>query len=409
MRKEGRHRGNYFVVPSWRIRVSMDEMPKQSSETPRDAREIREAKEMQPMFERKAQEVCDEGFGMMRELHDGKDVFHTSEHPKEMEARAEEIAGVLHASFEERMLTKDAIAWHDVIIEKDEADPGSVVAMIKRHRGARVGDKPNAENGNEAKSADELIKRMEQANEEAKKAGEGEVFTKTQMEKVRWAIDATYPDVALGPDFKGALFEEYPYYEIAIRNNPELGTLLAELKEQGITKGANFYQPHLETYLEKGEKVPVEVLMTALSDLGTAGMGSVQEFAVEGDKEMRELLGNLLKPDVLKRVADGGEETDIADREKASAFFSGWLESQTSFATWQALRFEKIAHLLKETQGMGDDEVQGLRDLFGNYVQNIRGVRDRAQEVKSKYEEIKTELGEKEAFQYLARTMHYEI
>lgn len=369
----------------------------------------KEMRERQPMFERKAQEVRDEGFRMMRELHDGKDIFHTSEHPEGMEAASDKIGDVLHASGEERMLAKDAIAWHDVIIEKDEADSGNVVAMIKRHRGARVGDKPNAENGNEAKSADELIKRMEQANEEAKKNGEPEVFTKPQMEKVRWAIDATYPDVALGPDFKGALFEEYPYYEIAIRNNPALGELLNELKEQGIVKGANFHQPHMETPLEKGEKVPLEVLLTALSDLRVAGMGSVQEFALEGDKEMRELLGNLLKEDVLQRVANGEEEADIADREKASAFFSGWLESQASFATWQALRFEKIAHLLKETQGMGDDEVQGLRGLFGHYVQNIRGVRDRAQEAKSKYEEIKTRLGEKEAFQHLARTMHYEI
>lgn len=362
--------------------------------------------EMQ-IFEKKGEEIERKGLAMMKELHDGKDIFHTSEHPKQMEVRANRIADVLHVSPEQRMLAGMAVAWHDVIIEKDEADPGSIVSMIKRHRGARVGDKPNGAEGNEAKSADALIKQMEKANEEA---GE-EVFTEQHMKTGRWAIDATYPDVAVGeaPEFKGSVFEEYPYYEIAVGNNPQLGELLNELKEQGIVKGANFYQPHLETALEKGEKVPMEVLLTALSDLGVAGMGSTEEFAEEGDKEMRELLGNLRKPEIGDRVANGDEEEDVGDRAKASAFFSGWLESQTSFVTWQALRFEKIAHLLKETQMLADDEIQGLRSLFGNYVKNIRGVRDRAQEVKSKYEEIKTGLGEKEAFQYLARTMHYEM
>ncbi len=360
---------------------------------------------MHPVFEQKAKEIERDGLQMMKELHDGKDVFHTSEHPISMEMRADKLAEVFHASPEERMLTKMAIAYHDTIIEKDEADPGSVIGMIKRHRGAREGDKPNGAEGNEAKSADELIKRMRQANEEA---GE-EVFTKAQMEKARWGIDATYPDVALGADFKGASFEEYPYYEVAIKNNSELGELLTELKEQGITKGALFYQPHLENPLEKGQKVPHEVLMTALADLGASGMGSIEEFAQEGDNEMRELLGNLRNVDVLERVANGNEEVNIADRGKASAMFTGWLESQPSFAVGQALRFEKIAHLLKEKQGMADEDVRGLRKLFGNYVQNIRGVRDRARDVKVKYEEIKTGLGEKEAFQYLARTMHYEI
>ncbi|MDP3778655.1 MAG: hypothetical protein Q8R30_01225 [bacterium] len=381
----------------------MKETYEPSGSLEREHGDKREA--LQPVFEQKAKEIERDGLKMMEELHDGKDVFHTSEHPKSMEIRADKIAEVLHASKEERMLAKMDIAYHDTIIEKDEADPGSVIGMIKRHRGAREGDKPNGAEGNEAKSADELIKRMIQANEEA---GE-EVFTETHMKNARWAIDATYPDVALGADFKGAAFEEYPYYEIAIRNNSELGELLAELKEQGITKGALFYQPHMETPLEKGEKVPNEVLMTALADLGASGMGSVEEFAQEGDNEMRELLGNLRKEEVLERVANGDEEADVADRGKAAAMCTGWLESQPSFAVWQALRFEKIAHLMKEKQGMADEDIQGLRKLFGNYAQNVRGQRDRAREVKSKYEEIKTSLGEKESFKYLARTMHYEI
>lgn len=371
-----------------------------------------ETKEVNPVFEHYTKEIARQGYMMMEEIHDNRDVFHISEHPRSMERRAETIGTALGASPEEMLLTKDAIAFHDTIIEVDEADPGSVVAMIKRHRGARVGDKLFGYEGNESKSADELIVRMEKANAQSKEDTGKEIFTQEQMDNVRWAIDATYPDVLMlrFEDYHEEINgKQYDYYAIAREQNHELAVLLDELKEQGITKGALFYQPHLENSLSKGEKVPVEVLMTALPDLGAAGMAPTEEFAGEGDKEMRELLGNLRKPEIWDRVANGDEEADIADRVNASTFFCGWLESQTSFATWQALRFEKIAYLLKETQMLPDDYVDGLRNLFSNYIKNIRGVRDRAHEVKSKYEEIKTGHGEKEAFQYIARTMHYEI
>ena len=62
------------------------------------------------------------------------------------------------------------------------------------------------------------------------KAGK-ELFTEEQIRTAVWAIEATYPDVNLGPDFNGTPFEEYPYYETALEQNPGLRKLFDELKK----------------------------------------------------------------------------------------------------------------------------------------------------------------------------------
>lgn len=361
------------------------------------------------IFENVSKEIKLSGYRFHKQEHDreGRDpkIYHTSEHLRTLEQRAEKMAEVLNLSPEQRAVAEMAIDWHDTVIEYDEADPNNFLAMIRRHRGAREGDKPSGTEGNEGRSTRLLEEEMRKANERAGR----EIFTEEQIRTAVWAIDATYSDVNLGPDFKGAPFEEYPYYEVAMRQNPALGELFDELKKQGVVKGPLFFQPHLERPLENGQPVPREVLITALADLGAAGLAGKEEFFKEGDDEMRELHANLRRPEVMHRLAEGDEDADRVDCEKATAAFMSWLDSQPGFVAWQNLRFEKIVHLLKQQNGISPEEEQGLRGQFSHYPDNIRATRDRAKELKVQVEQIKATDGEKEAFLYLVRNMHYEI
>lgn len=360
-------------------------------------------------FEKAAKEIKDGGYILHEQEHDrgGRDpkIYHTSEHPRTLERRAEQMAEVLRLSPKQRAVVRMAIAWHDTVIEYDSADPNDLLATVRRHRGAREGDQPNGVEGNEAKSAALLEHKMRETNELAKQ----EVFTEEQIHIARWAIEATYPDVNFGPDSKGAAFEEYPYYEASIAQNPSLAALFNELKIAGIIRGPLFFQPHLEHLLEAGHAVPREVLTVALIDLGAAGMAEKEVFFQEGDSEMRELYANLLIPDTMRRLVEGEEEADQIDREKTVSVFLGWLESQPGFAAWQFLRFEKILYLLRQMEALTPEEEEGLRAPFDHFADNVRATRDRAGELKRKFEEVKSASGERVAFRYLAENLHYEI
>ncbi|TSC71030.1 MAG: hypothetical protein G01um101470_765, partial [Parcubacteria group bacterium Gr01-1014_70] len=245
-----------------------------------DNREATETAETS--FEEASKAIRDNGYRSHREAHDkeGRDpkTYHTSEHPRTMEGRAEQMANTFRLSPEERAAVKMEIAWHDTTIEYDKADPNNLLAMIRRHRGAREGDTPKGADGNEGQSARSLEQEMREVNRLAKR----EIFTEEQIHNGVWAIDATYPDVNFGQDFKGAKFKEYPYYDVAIAQNPDIGALFDELETQGINKGPLFFQPHLEKPLEEGQKVPKEVLVVALSDLGAAGTAEKEVFFKEG-------------------------------------------------------------------------------------------------------------------------------
>ena len=358
-------------------------------------------------FENAVNGIKDRGYQFHAREHDREGrhpkIFHTSEHPHTLEGRKEQMADVLHLSLKQRAVAGMTIAWHDTVIEYDEADPNNLLAMIRRHRGAREGDAPFGREGNEGKSARLVEDEMRRANKEAGI----EIFTEEDIRAAVLGVDATYPDANLGKDFKGAQFDEYPYFAIALEQNPYLGKLFAELKEGGLVKGPLFSQPHLEKPLEDGIPVPKEVLVVALADLGAAGFSSTEEFFNEGNDEMRELYGNLRRPEVLSRMGSGESDADRADREKAMGAFVGWLNSQAGFAAWQALRFEKIVHLLKQQNAITKEEGAGLRGQFSHYGDNIRAALERARNLKAQVEEIKSRTGEKEAFQYLAEAMGY--
>lgn len=327
--------------------------------------------------------------------------FHLPEHLRRVWERSGKIASVFALSPRRRQLIEIGAAIHDLEINYTPADPKELLAMITRHRGARDGDKPNGANGNEARSAGCAKKRMFEANTEAGR----ELFSQQEIATVVWEIDATYPDVNLGPDFKGLPFDQYPFFSKVREQNRQLDDFLSELKESGITKGPLFSQPHLEKPLEAGLEVPPEVLIIGLTDLGAAGMDSKEIFFSEGDAEMRELYGNLRKPEVFRGLCEIPEKS--GDRAKVAQAFLSWLDSQPGFATWQWLRLEKIILLLKREKRISPAKEKKLRDLFSRFEENIKAAQRRAQKIRSDYEGQKT-INEQEAFKKLAKEVGYK-
>lgn len=358
-------------------------------------------------FEKAAKKVKAEGYQLMEANHDlgGEDPkeYHTSEHPHSLEPRADRMADIFHSPHHKRELTNIYISFHDTIIEYKHADPKNIVGMIQRRRGAREGD-PSGSGGNEALSGQKMAEEMRRANEEAGR----EIFSEESIQTGIFAIDATYPGVDFGPDFKGAPFEKYPQYKTIIEENPAAKETIDMLKGRGIERGPLFFQPHLESALERGEKVPTEVLITALADLGAAGIEGRSKFFAEGDAEFRELYENIRKPENLSRLLEGDGDADREDRAKVVGAMTSWLQSQPGFAAWQMLRFEKIVHLLKQNGEIDSAKEEGLRKMFEHYPDNVKSTLERVDSRKKDYERIKELGGEKQAFAYLAKEMGYK-
>jgi len=358
------------------------------------------------IFEATAKKIIERGYERMSREHDhgGRDpkIYHVSEHPRTLEGRAEKIASILGLSPKEHLLVRMGIAFHDLVIGYDTPDPDKLLGVIRRHRGARVGDIPKGLHGNEAKSAIALAQDMRKANT---RAGQ-EIFSIEDIGNATWTIDATYPNIDLGADSSGAPFESYPYFEIAMKNQ-ELKKFVEDSRSKGVIKGPHFFQPHLEQALEQGTPVPHEVLTVALSDLGGGGIDAKERFFKEGDDEMRELYVNLQSPktwgSVMQQNAVGR-----ANREKVTRALLLWLDRQVGFIVWQALRFEKIMHLSEKNGDITHDEAEKLRALFSNYVPNARATYERSQIMRKELEHITQDKNEYEAFLHLTRSMHFE-
>jgi hypothetical protein len=364
---------------------------------------------LESSFEKASREIENKGYRIHEQNHDegGIDpkIYHISEHPKILKLRAELMIAIFNLSPKQRVVIEMAIAWHDTIINYDKPDPDNLLGMIRRRRGAREGDMPNEAEGNEGQSGKSLEQEMLEVNRIAKK----EIFTEEQIINAVWGVHATYPDVNFGKDFKGAKFEEYPYYNFAVAQNQAIGRLFEWLKTQNITKGLLFFQPHLEIPLEQMQKVPKEVLIVALSDLGGAGMAGKEAFFKEGDDEMRELYYNLLQPDIMYGLINGDGEQDQFDRKEVADAFFKWLENQIGFVAWQALRFEKILHLLKKQDDISPAEEEKLRFQFSHFEDNVRATCDRTEKLKEEFKKTKSNpnFGEAKAFLNLAQTLGY--
>ena len=355
-----------------------------------------------------------EGNELMAQNHGPKGdqkVYHTLEmHVEPLQERAEKIGDILGLSPEQRKLIAAAISYHDTTIEYDAPDPENVVGMVRRHRGAREGDQPMGEKGNEAVSADDMEKAMRQMNAEAGK----DIFSEEQIKTGRWAIDATYPKADFGPDFKGAEFEKDPLYEQIIAHNPRVGKMIEFMRERGITKGPHFSQPHLEDPLIRGEKVPEEVIAVAVSDLGGFGMEDVQGSFGEGDREGKESFHNLRNPDTIARLMSddkGKKKEDIIkdqeDRTKASNAILGWWGSQTGFGMWQMMRSTKLMYLLEKNGQLTPEKEAQFNSLLGHYEENLKAAAERHEAITAQFNEIKEADGDKKAFEYVAKEMKF--
>ena len=348
-----------------------------------------------------------QGDELMASLNDAESkepkVYHTSEHPKALQERAKRIADVLGLGVEQRYLIAIAISYHDAIINYTPPDPDDIVGTIQRHRGAREGDKPRGREGNEAKSADAMETAARRINEEAKRATGQAVFSDEDIRTLRWEIDATYPDVAFTE------FEKDPFYQEIVRQNPQVLQMAELLRARGITKGLHFFQPHLENPLQQGERVPQEVLVVALSDLGAGGLvEKAGDFFAEGDNEFKELYHNLRNPENYRRLLAGAEERDRGDRAKVSHTIFNWLSSQPGFVLWQMIRFEKIMYFLQRSGELDAEQASGLRGLSGYYESNIKASLDREERMKNEYQHKLEAEGEREAFTFLALEMKLE-
>jgi len=368
---------------------------------------VHEDKKLPENFEQAADLLIKEGDALMAGNHgpNGSDpkVYHTPEnHIAPLQERARQMAEILGLTSEQQKLIAMEISWHDTIIEYDAPDSENIVGMVRRHRGAREGDKPMGAEGNEALSADAMVEAMKRINEDTKKI----IFTEEHMRIGRYGIDATYPDVNLGADFKGAEFTQDPLYaEIAARN-PAIGATVAYLNERGITKGPHFFQPHLENPLKQEEKVPEEVLVMAMSDLGASGIAAnPEEFFIEGDNEGKESYHNMRKSENIERLLNGDTEKDQEDRVKGGQALLGWIHSQAGFAMWQMIRGEKIMNWLRENGQFDGEKEEKFRALFGNYEMNIKASVERDARIKKEYDAIKSEQGDKAAFAYVAGEM----
>ena len=392
------NRGNYL------IEIIKKEHP---INTEVGAEEFRTAESSRKYVET-ANQLIAAGDALMSATHDsGEDrkEYHTSEHPKALYSRADKMADILELSPERLLLAKLAISYHDVVInvknppEYNPANPKSILAMATRERGAREGDFPRGKDGNEAKSAELLEQSMR-----SRVGRDGQtIFSEEQIDTAKFAVEATYPGVDGGLNFAGVPFKEDPYYKEIIAQNSHIGEIIDKLAtpEIDISKGIKFFQPHLEEPLEKGEYVPEEVLILAMTDLGGSGVASPEEFAKEGDSEFRELYMNIGKN--FKTLFEPDKTIERAEVVQA---MQKWLKSQTSFVVWQMMRFEKILLLLKKNDQLNDpNKEEKLRRNFSFYETNINASLGRVTRIT---EETK-DGGEFEAFKHIAKEMGYNV
>ncbi len=325
----------------------------------------------------------------MRAEHSEKP-FHNVEHPRTMRERAERLCTIFELTPERRQLVDIAIAYHDVDINVEQPPREKIDGMIKRSRGAKIGDVSHGVEGNEALSAKRAAEAMREANTDA----DEELFSPDQIATVIEAIHATYPAVDFVKDFPKTA------------TNAEIQTALTALAKIGVEKGIHFFQPHLENPLEKKEPVSLETIVVALTDIAHPGIEAPAEFEQQGDAEFRELLPNISLH--LPRLTSGESEQDQADRTSAADKMLGWLKDQRGFVMWQMLRFEKIVTLLQQQEYLDEAQEQQLRQVFGHFSENVHAAIAREENVSAAYARKKAS-DERSAFIYLATELGYRI
>ncbi len=328
-------------------------------------------------------------------------IYHTREfHIEKLQKRAQRLADIFKLLPQQRKSLEMDTAVHDTIMKKyPMQNPSNIAERARRMRGARVGDKPAGLEGNEARSAWLLADAKREVNQRAGR----EVFDEENIETGTFAVDVTCPG------FEPAAFKSYPFYEHVALNNPRIREVVEMLEKLGITQGPLFSQPHLEEALQVGEKIPREVLIMALIDLGGAGYEDEKGFFEEGDHENWELLDKVFLPENITRLFQGTQDADAADRAKVAEAGKDWLRSQVPFVVLQWMRFEKIIYLLEENDQLSREEERLLRQEFPFYEKNVWATHSRAKGLVKKYDTEKEKGGEQAAFMALVKSMHFPV
>jgi len=269
---------------------------------------------------------------------------------------------------------KTIIAHHDLVLDVQFPPEADLNALVVRNRGVAHGALNRDEKGSEGKSADALKRAMEAENEQARVAGNRDVFSEQELMIAVWAIHATCPEPSFDRPFADFKSEDgtIDYYKIAREQNPALakGSSLAKTPE------ASF---HL------------------------------------GDRECLELHHNWRAPGTFNRLMHGNAPEDVRERDlvlndpghQPNRGALAWLDLQVGFAVWQALRAEKEHYLLsregENANKISAGQAAALRQDFSHAIPNIRATLARAKRVR----DVIAGLGEKQKFQYVAREMHF--
>lgn len=364
--------------------------------------EVTESKEEETAFEKAKNQVIAEGFELMAENNDpgGKNPkeYHTTEqHLMPLLGRKERIAKALRMSSEQTGVAEMAIVWHDGVVNETTIDPENITAMVGRLGGAEEGDPPAGLEGNEAQSARLLEASM-------RKQG---VFSEEQITTASLSVKATYSRAEFGKKFSA----EERHAEI-IAKNPELTALVATLAEEGVDSGPYFFQPHLKRMLAEakanGTKVAPEILTMALSDLGGAGMESKEVMAREGDNEMRELLKNVRRPEMLQRLLSDDSPEAASDRAAVAKAFLGFVGMQPGFITWRWIDYLDNKEMAKDTGSIDPAYETDLDAESNHFKTNALAAVERQKMLRGDYDSAKASLGERHAFESLARSVGYE-
>jgi hypothetical protein len=347
-------------------------------------------------------------------------VLHEWEHVVTMFTQAEEIGRILGFSRRQQALVKTIIAHHDLVLDVQFPPEADLNALVVRNRGVAHGALNRDEKGSEGKSADALKRAMEAENEQARVAGNRDVFSEQELMIAVWAIHATCPEPSFDRPFADFKSEDgtIDYYKIAREQNPALAKLLDELAryDPPIVAGLLFSQIYLERPLEQGHKVPLEVFAIANADIEGSSLAKTPEASFHlGDRECLELHHNWRAPGTFNRLMHGNAPEDVRERDlvlndpghQPNRGALAWLDLQVGFAVWQALRAEKEHYLLsregENANKISAGQAAALRQDFSHAIPNIRATLARAKRVR----DVIAGLGEKQKFQYVAREMHF--
>jgi len=382
--------------------VAVAEEQEREEDLPSPQAEGAENKEEEMAFETAKKQVIAEGLELMAQNNDpggeNPKEYHTTEnHLKPLEERKKRIVKALRMSSEQAGVAEMAIVWHDGVVNETTIDPENIIAMVGRLGGAEEGDPPAGAEGNEAQSGRGL---------EASMRRQG-VFSEEQIANAVLSVKATYARAEFGKKFSA----EERHAQI-IAKNPELAALVATLAKEGIDSGPYFFQPHLKRMFAEakanGTKVAPEILTMALSDLGGAGMESKEVMAREGDNEARELFKNVKKPETLQRLLRDDSEESASDRAKVAKALLGFVAMQPGFIAWRWIDYLDNKEMAKDTGSIDPAHETDLDAESDHFKTNALGAVERQKMLRSDYESAKASLGERHAFESLARSVGYE-